>query len=216
MSKTCSREYISSIDLSFLTKETIMNINYIVNKIFYMKSDRDLSKLSEPFQSNVKRWLQECDSLNLGVFVTEGYRSQERQNALYDQGRKTFGSIVTWTKNSLHTKGQAVDIAFRGKELYPKDNKVWKDVAAIAKRNHIQWGYDLWGRDLPHFQYSGTVTPDTNTTDYLTYKAMKKEQEELIQSLIYSMKNCYNFGTEDMQKIVREQVSAWRELIKKD
>lgn len=42
--------------------------------------------------------------------VSETYRTQSRQNALYAQGRQTAGPVVTWTRNSKHTQGRAVDV----------------------------------------------------------------------------------------------------------
>jgi uncharacterized protein YcbK (DUF882 family) len=48
------------------------------------------------------------------VQVTETYRSQGRQNALYAQGRQTAGPVVTWTQNSKHTLGRAVDVTLDG------------------------------------------------------------------------------------------------------
>src|SRR5262249_6465808 len=41
-------------------------------------------------------------------------RTQARQNALYAQGRQTTGPVVTWTHNSKHTQGRAVDVQLDG------------------------------------------------------------------------------------------------------
>ncbi|MDP2396415.1 MAG: hypothetical protein Q8S84_08935 [bacterium] len=38
------------------------------------------------------------------IFITESWRSQERQNYLYSLGRTIPGKTVTWTKDSEHTK----------------------------------------------------------------------------------------------------------------
>jgi len=48
------------------------------------------------------------------VQVTETYRSQSRQNALFAQGRQTDGPVVTWTQHSKHTQGRAVDVVLDG------------------------------------------------------------------------------------------------------
>lgn len=48
------------------------------------------------------------------VAVAEGVRSQGRQNALFAQGRSAEGPVVTWTRNSLHTKGLAADLTVDG------------------------------------------------------------------------------------------------------
>ncbi|RMH22214.1 MAG: hypothetical protein D6701_01605, partial [Gemmatimonadetes bacterium] len=48
------------------------------------------------------------------VEVVEGYRSPERQAALYRQGRETPGPIVTWTTESRHSLGAAADVRIDG------------------------------------------------------------------------------------------------------
>ncbi len=48
------------------------------------------------------------------VEVVEGYRAPERQEALYRQGRSEPGPVVTWTRESLHSEGRAVDLRVDG------------------------------------------------------------------------------------------------------
>lgn len=55
----------------------------------------------------------EITDIDFGVLM--GVRTQEQQDALYEQGRTKPGSIVTWTKNSKHIPqedgyGHAVDL----------------------------------------------------------------------------------------------------------
>lgn len=45
--------------------------------------------------------------------VTETFRSQERQDELWAQGRTKPGRKVTWTRKSKHTEGRAFDFAMR-------------------------------------------------------------------------------------------------------
>ncbi len=133
--------------------------------------NRDLNELSHPFQDFLTKALLELPQ----IFLSEGYRSQERQNELYAQGRTKPGKIITWTKKSLHTARQAADIAFVGGVLYPPDidgkiNPKWLEVAKVMRKHHIKWGYEEWGRDKPHFYYSGMQLHDTDTPEYLAYK----------------------------------------------
>ena len=109
------------------------------------QTDRNLENLVEPFKSKVKDFIRDDRVSN--IFVTEWYRTQERQEYLYNQRPK-----VTWTLDSMHTKGLAIDIAFNGSNLYPSDFNEWKVIAEVAKEYGIDWGYDLGGNDKPHFQ----------------------------------------------------------------
>ncbi len=97
--------------------------------------------------------------------VMEGVRTLERQRELYAQGRTAPGKIVTWTMNSRHIEGKAVDLV-----PYPLDwndlekfNKI-KDAMFQAAREldvNLRWGADWDGDgkyrekgeyDSPHFE----------------------------------------------------------------
>lgn len=52
-----------------------------------------------------------CQALPFDVIVVEGVRTIQRQRDLYEQGRTKPGKIVTWTMNSKHIDGLAVDLA---------------------------------------------------------------------------------------------------------
>ena len=62
------------------------------------------------------------------VTVVETARSQERQDALYEQGRTRPGAVVTWTRDSAHTRGDAVDVLVDG---------AWDNAAGFARLQRI-------------------------------------------------------------------------------
>ncbi|MDD5770408.1 MAG: M15 family metallopeptidase [Candidatus Gracilibacteria bacterium] len=121
---------------------------------------KGLDKLNPRFKEKVELFLKDVGDK---IIITESWRSQERQNYLYSLGRTTPGKTVTWTKDSEHTKGLAIDIAFNGKELYPNDIYLWKEISEIAKKYQIDWGYDLWKTDKPHFQDNGKELVEENS-----------------------------------------------------
>ena len=47
---------------------------------------KDISELTAPAQKACRLFLSECERRGLKVRITETYRSQERQNYLYEQG----------------------------------------------------------------------------------------------------------------------------------
>jgi len=102
------------------------------------------------------------------ILVIEGVRTQERQDALYAQGRTKPGPIVTWTKDSKHIQGLAVDVVkLKGTSIDWNDVKSFEELGKImldtAKELGVslRWGYD-WDsdgklrekgeNDGPHFQ----------------------------------------------------------------
>lgn len=95
----------------------------------------------------------------IDFMVIEGYRPQERQNELYAQGRTKPGRKVTWTLNSRHTTGRAIDIVAlkESGELdwspapYKEINKAFEKCSKMMDIEYI-WGGTFAGRDWGHFE----------------------------------------------------------------
>ncbi|WP_418302181.1 M15 family metallopeptidase [Lysinibacillus fusiformis] len=114
---------------------------------------RDLDQLLPVAQIACRLLFQECYKKGIrNIFITETYRSQERQNYLYAQGRTRPGKIVTWTLSSNHTSRLAWDIAIGPPQsLY--DEVILNRIGAIARKLGIIWGGDWIGSiDRPHFE----------------------------------------------------------------
>jgi len=118
------------------------------------KAIRSLKKLHPRTMEKVKLAMAEIKKKHWdSVFITETRRSAERQKHL----RSTWASRV---KRSKHQDWLAVDIAFRDdkrtkyveKKLYPWDYRKWRAIANVFKKYWMDWWYDLWRWDKPHFQ----------------------------------------------------------------
>lgn len=125
---------------------------------------RDIKQLNPVAQEACNLFMAECKKAGLNVLITETYRSQARQNYLYEQGRTRPGNVVTWTKNSRHTGRMAWDICknVKGKEY--SDAKFFDQCGAIAKKLGITWGGTWKSPDRPHFEVTATwKAPATKT-----------------------------------------------------
>ena len=122
---------------------------------------RDLAELTPAAQLACRLLFQECVKAGIDdIFITETFRSQARQNYLYEQGRTRLYdaagkklSKVTWTLSSNHTSRRAWDIAVApNKTLY--DISTLTKVGAIAKKLGITWGgyWPFSQYDAPHFE----------------------------------------------------------------
>lgn len=118
---------------------------------------RDLAELTTAAQQACRLLFQECYKAGIAnIFITETYRSQERQNYLYEQGRSRPGPVVTWTRNSNHKSRLAWDIAV-GPPQYLYDAATLAKVGAIARKLGITWGGDWKDKiDRPHFEVKST------------------------------------------------------------
>lgn len=86
------------------------------------------------------------DEFGKDVRLVEGYRTQSRQDFLYDQGRTRPGEVVTWTKSSKHTLGLAADVTIDGAYT---DAAAFQELALIATQEGLQ---TLGAKDPGHIE----------------------------------------------------------------
>ena len=124
-----------------------------------------LARLKGVDECLVKVVMRAIEISEVDFTVLEGLRSLERQRELYAQGRTTPGKIVTWTMNSRHVEGKAVDLVPSPVDWndLEKFNKI-KDAmfqAACEIDVNLRWGADWDGDgkyrekgeyDSPHFE----------------------------------------------------------------
>lgn len=128
------------------------------NKITDVLKSNGKLALLPLIQRKADIFVANCAAKGYNITIVEGYRSKERQDALYQQGRTTPGQIVTNVQypQSLHNHGLAFDVCFTGSEPYPNDNAKWKAIADIAKEVELTPGYYFTSfPDRPHFEFKG-------------------------------------------------------------
>lgn len=131
-----------------------------------MKHEERLSTISPQLASVVRG---AAPMLAFELLVVEGKRTLARQKELYAQGRTAPGNIVTWTLQSKHIDGLAVDLA----PLKADGSIDWANLKAFDQINdamqesakvvgvRIRWGAD-WNQngkprergesDSPHWE----------------------------------------------------------------
>lgn len=188
---------------------------------------RDVAELLPVAQQACKLLFQECYKAGItDIFITETYRSKERQAHLYAQGRTRPGAIVTWTLNSNHSSRLAWDIAVAPpKSLY--DVTTLNKVGAIARKLGITWGGD-WKKnvDKPHFEVKkdwkmpdgykleGTVVIPTSSKDKVQIikeeiKMSDNKPSAWAQSAWdWAKKSGITDGTRPKDTITREEVAT--------
>ncbi len=115
--------------------------------------------------------VQQAADKGIVIVITDGFRSADDQNRLYEKGRSAEGSIVTYAKGgeSYHNFGLAIDFALKtpsGKVIWDmeydgnKNGKAdWTEVVSLAKTLGFEWGGD-WAKfkDYPHLQMDFGLT----------------------------------------------------------
>ena len=128
-----------------------------------VRSEKNLVGVDEQLAKVVRAVADKYD-----ILVIEGVRTKERQADLYSQGRTKPGKIITWTMQSKHLDGKAVDVVMlKNGTIDWNDSKSFEDLGKImldtAKQLGVKlrWGYDWDGdgvlkekgeTDGPHFE----------------------------------------------------------------
>ncbi len=147
-----------------------------------MKVIKDIAELTPMAQRACRLFLLKCEGQGLKVRITETYRSQERQNELYAQGRTKPGQIVTWTKNSRHTSRKAWDICqdIKGKEY--SDSAFFRKCGDIAEDLKIIWGGNWRTPDMPHFEINEDWSEEGMTVEeQRKFNALVAQVEKLTE-----------------------------------
>ena len=131
--------------------------------------DRDLDHLHPTFRSKVIALQESLSAEMLPFRVFEGFRTPQRQQYLYDQGRTRPGRIVTrarpWTSN--HQYGLAADFV-----LYENGSWSWN----TSGENRQRWtrlhelahahGLEPLSWELPHLQLKNLSTSQLQSGNY--------------------------------------------------
>jgi peptidoglycan L-alanyl-D-glutamate endopeptidase CwlK len=115
--------------------------------------------------------IQQAADKGIVIVITDGFRSSEDQDRLYENGRTAEGDIVTHAKGgeSYHNFGLAIDFALKT----PSGNVIWDmqydrnengqsdwtEVVKMAKALGFDWGGDWTNfKDYPHLQMDFGLT----------------------------------------------------------
>ena len=175
------------------------------------KTCRDISELTPNAQKACNLFMAECKKQGLNVLITETYRSQERQDYLYAQGRTRKGNKVTWTRYSRHTSRRAWDICKNLKGHEYTDTEFFNKCGEIARSLGITWGGDWSTPDRPHFEVSEVW--NYKGDEPMTETERKKfnhlvETAEKLQTTVNKLANpmIYNYIDDNMPEWAKEPV----------
>ncbi len=114
---------------------------------------RDTRALTTDLQQRLDRVITRMkNEFGHDVHVVETARSQERQDYLYEQGRTRPGAVVTWTRDSAHSQGTAVDVRVDGSWNNPEG---FARLQRIAREEGLR---TLGARDPGHLELESSVS----------------------------------------------------------
>lgn len=135
------------------------------------KPSRNLNLLAPFFQDLLLDALAECKAAGLNIEVFEAYRSPQRQDWLYTQGRTRSGKKVTYAKGweSWHNVSLAADLVFYKDKRWSWDG----DYKAVHKIFEAK-GFETLDFEAPHVQITG---------GYLIHEAVKIAKDQGVLAL---------------------------------
>lgn len=133
------------------------------------RNGRAIQSLHPAVRHKVLQALEDLTMIGEDCLITSGFRTTAEQASLYAQGRTTPGKIVTYSRPgwSFHEYGLAIDLVAVGPlgvELSQRTKLEWAALARYEVYGRslqdigFQWGFQLWGFDRPHFQYTQGLT----------------------------------------------------------
>lgn len=120
-------------------------------------SSQRLATVVPALASRVERLMWALWWLGLPVRVTQARRTQAEQDALWEQGRSKPGPIVTWTRDSKHIRGRAVDFVWRTRDGGVTYEGPWELLAMMAHEVGLEAGYYWRRQDRPHVELPDAV-----------------------------------------------------------
>lgn len=126
---------------------------------------RRLDDLSSRFRPLAFEFLARCVEAGVPVIIVNTLRTPEEQADNILRG-------VSWTKNSRHLTGDAIDVApyevwdqFGPDKLnWTATNPAWAVLGHIGEGLGLRWGGRWTQRDLGHFEYPALPVPVPPTT----------------------------------------------------
>jgi peptidoglycan L-alanyl-D-glutamate endopeptidase CwlK len=148
------------------------------------QNEEKLKDLQPEFANLVKTLIHRVKRRHgIDLYITEGYRSFDRQKELYEKGRTKPGKVVTYARPgwSFHNYGLAVDVVpwKDGKAWWDAPLQVWEAIGKEAKALGMIWGGDFKRiKDFPHIEYH----PGLSIAD--VYSWFQKTGEVLIRKTL--------------------------------
>ena len=122
---------------------------------------RKLNDLSPEMRPLAMQLLARCVEAGIMVIVVDTLRTKEEQAEYVRRG-------VSWTSNSKHLTGDAIDVApyevwlanGPDKIAWDSNNPAWQKIGAIGEAIGLKWGGRWTVRDLGHFERMIDQRPD--------------------------------------------------------
>ncbi len=136
---------------------------------------RDIESMADAAREKARSFVAALDAAGVKYYILETVRTLNVQKAYYSQGRAPIEKtnqlrreaglweigpdenkkVITWTLQSRHLSGLAIDIAplnDAGHIDWNAPFETWEKIGTIGESCGFSWGGRWKERDLPHFE----------------------------------------------------------------
>ncbi|MFC7061915.1 M15 family metallopeptidase [Halobacillus seohaensis] len=134
-------------------------------QVYYVEEGELPTELHPTVDKKKDELIEKAKGIGINVVITDGVRSIEEQEEIYERGRSKEGEIVSYAEGgeSYHNYGLAIDFALataEGNVIWDTERDLngngeadWMEVVEIAKGLGFEWGGDWESfEDYPHLQ----------------------------------------------------------------
>ena len=147
------------------------------------KQNRNIDDLALHMKGRVRVFMKKVKDSGFKVLITEGRRAKARQVWLYSFGR--FGANkakakVTWTLDSNHIIGEAIDIVplKDGKAWWDAPGEVWSGIYRLARQSGLKSLYEETGYDRPHLDFDHLWSSDIQKQIDANEKILRNDMDK--------------------------------------
>jgi N-acetyl-anhydromuramyl-L-alanine amidase AmpD len=171
-----------------------------------------------------KKYLNKDDYVSAHYLIGKDgkvYQLMDDNIIAYHAGVSSYKGLET-KNNSLNWCTLGIEINSNGFDFTDEQKKSVKELAQfLMKKYNIPYTMVLGHKNIapgrkvdPGIMLHQNLSWE-NYQKSFNFNFMDENQKQLCESIIYALKNGFNFGTEEMKELASKNASEWREILKK-
>jgi hypothetical protein len=165
-------------------------------------------------QVAMRHFLYRLRRVGEDVLITEGFRDKAGQEKDFANGTSQVHFPY-----SFHNHGVAIDLApvlFGQTAIIYNAAGRYEKIARVAAQCAFQWGFQMWGFDKPHFQYTqGHDIQHFISGASLSMEVARASAKEFYEQTIDQLTQALKFASPARAKQLTDEIAYVRELMKK-
>lgn len=179
---------------------------------YHDRNEKAIATCDPVAQVAMRHFMYRLSRAGEGVLITQGFRGKEDQEKEFNEG----DSHVHFPY-SFHNHGVAIDVALvlfgQTKIIYNASGR-YENVARIGAQCGFSWGFQMWGFDKPHFQYTqGHGIQHFISGQKLSMEVAKSAAREYYEQQMDQLVNALKFASPQRSKKILDEIEFLKPLL---